>query len=228
MKKKMNKDRRQWIAVLSTAVILCAALICITAIPSFADRSIVADSTIDTSEIGVRRPSQRRTVADQLTAVTTIRKTIPTEAEVQTLIQTYLDYKTLYDSSLEKLLLELKVCTEQELNIYHEQPHNFPLVSSYRAYANSLWQVVNLDSMEGTFLAENESDGEKGCLTPVREEQPEVWRQASAPVFLSENDDIRLYRVLVNTEDGAEQWYQCRLIPIYGMYRIDSFIAVEE
>ena len=228
MKKKMNKERQQWIAVIFTAVILCAALICVVVIPSLADQPLLSESTIDTSETNVHRPSQRQTAAAQLNNAVSAADSVPTVEEVQTLVQTYLNYKTLYNSSLEKLLLELEVCTEHDLYMYHEQPYNFPLGHLYRSYTYALWQVVNVDTMEGEFLAENESDGEKNCLTPVREEQPEVWRQAAMPVFVSETDDVRLYRVLVTTEGGAEQWYHCRLVPIYGKYVIDSFTAVEE
>ena len=197
--------------------ILCAVIIPAVAgsVPEKPDSSLVTGPT--TVARITKSPSQAAN-AQNHTATTTVQQSAPVPADAQKLLQTYLDYKTLYDSSLEKLAVRLGAYTQEELDAYRRDPGNNPLIdTAYRAYTNELWKVIDVDTMESDFLTEEECP-DKGAFHFVRPEAPEIHREAGLPVFVSKVENGWKFRVTVTTEGKGVQTYNC----VFGYVWPDS------
>ena len=224
-----TKKHNQWIAVAVAAALLLAGIACAVIVPAAAGS--VADETntglvaAPTTAAQVTRPTAPA-VHIQGGATTAVVQSAPVPADAQKLLQTYLDYKTLYDSSLEKLAVRLGAYSQEELDAYRRDPGNNPLINTaYRAYTNELWKVIDVDAMEGDFLTGEECP-DKGEFHFVRAEAPEIHREAGLPVFVSKVENGWKFRVTVTTEGKDPKAYDCvfgYVLPGIDFYVLRSF-----
>lgn len=229
-----NKKNNRWIAMAAAAALLLVGILCAVVVPALAgpvaDDTHTGSAAIPTTAAQVTRAAS---AAEHVlgAATTAAVQSAPVPADAQKLLQTYLDYKTLYDSSLEKLAVQLGAYTQEELDAYRRDPGNNPLIdTAYRAYTNELWKVIDVDTMESDFLTEEECP-DKGEFRFVRTEKPEIHREAGLPVFVSEVENGWKFRVTATTEGKDPRSYDCVFgytLPSIDFYVLRSFTPADE